>query len=301
MARRHRVHYPGAVYHVITRGNNKDYILKKPQEKKAYIDIIERYKKKFDFKLYAYCIMDNHAHLLIEINQEPLYKIMQGIQLVYTQRYNQWYSRTGHVFEQRYVSRLCLKDEYLLQLIRYIHQNPLRAKITEGLLYEWSSHREYLGKRLIADTDFPLSVLDGDKRVAINRYLSFVGQMEESFADEWERSPENPPNAQQAECKRLESLAAKAIGHERIIDTVTKISGYDFSQIYGTAKAKKISDVRKILILLLKNHSTLNNMEIAEITGINASAVSNILNGRYNENEYFRRVYSQALEEVVKL
>ena len=88
MARKPRVHYEGALYHVITRGNNKEKIFGEENEKEEYLRIIKKYKDRYGFKLYAYCIMDNHAHLLIEVGNIPLSKIMQGIQQVYTQRYN---------------------------------------------------------------------------------------------------------------------------------------------------------------------------------------------------------------------
>jgi REP element-mobilizing transposase RayT len=98
--------------------------------------------------------MDNHAHLLIEVDDIPLSKIMQGIQQVFTQHYNRKNKTTGHVFEQRYKSFLCAKDAYLLQLIRYIHQNPVRSKLTGGLNYQWSSHKEYIGNPGLAEVNF---------------------------------------------------------------------------------------------------------------------------------------------------
>jgi len=80
--------------------------------------------------------MDNHANILVEIKENPLSKIMQSIQQVYTQRYNRKKDRTGHVFEQRYKAILCNKDEYLLQLIKYIHQNQLREGFQGGINYK---------------------------------------------------------------------------------------------------------------------------------------------------------------------
>lgn len=101
--------------------------------------------------------MDNHAHLLIEVANIPLSKIMQGIQQVFTQYYNRRNRSTGQVFEQRYKSYLCDRDEYLLPLIRYIHQNPLRSKLEGGIDYQWSSHKEYIDDSGLADVGFPLS------------------------------------------------------------------------------------------------------------------------------------------------
>lgn len=88
--------------------------------------------------------MSKHAHLLIEVDVESLSRIMQGIQQGYTQWYNRSHNRTEHVFEQRYKDELCNKDTFLLGLIKYIHQNPERAKSDGGLKYPWSSHRYYI-------------------------------------------------------------------------------------------------------------------------------------------------------------
>lgn len=97
MARKPRVHYQGALYHVMVRGNNGENVLSEEVHKNKYLEIIASYKEKIDFMLYAYCIMDNHAHLLIEVRDVPLSEIMQRIQQVYTQWFNHKYNRTGHV------------------------------------------------------------------------------------------------------------------------------------------------------------------------------------------------------------
>ena len=107
-----------------------------------------KYIDKYNGKLYPYVIMDNHCHLLIEVSKTPLAKIMQLIQQTYTSWYNRNYKRSGHVFEQRYKSIICDKDSYLLSLIRYIHQNPVRAK-TADINYKYSSHKEYILKENI--------------------------------------------------------------------------------------------------------------------------------------------------------
>ncbi len=122
MARKSRIHYKGAFYHVIVRGNNKHYVFQADEMKKIHLKKIKKYIEKYDCKLYAYVIMDNHAHLLIEVSDIPLSKPMQLIQQTFTQHYNKINKRTGHVFEQRYKAVLCDKDEYLLTLIKYIHK-----------------------------------------------------------------------------------------------------------------------------------------------------------------------------------
>jgi REP element-mobilizing transposase RayT len=127
------VHYDGALYHVIARGNNRANVFETDEEKEKYLEILADYKERYDFQLYAYVIMDNHVHLLLQIGKNPLSKIMQGIQQRYTQYYNGHCKHSGHVFEQRYKAILCEKESYLMALICYIHQNPVRANIPEGI------------------------------------------------------------------------------------------------------------------------------------------------------------------------
>lgn len=88
MPRKPRVEFPGALYHVMCRGNNGESIFSRESDKSLYFALVKKYKKRFDFRLYAYCIMDNHAHLLVETGEVPLSKIMQGIQQSYTQSFN---------------------------------------------------------------------------------------------------------------------------------------------------------------------------------------------------------------------
>ena len=127
MARKPRIEYPGAFYHVMCRGNNGEHILHNDEDKKFYLYLIQKYKERYCFRIFAYCIMDNHVHMLIQTGDVPLSKIMQGIQQSFTQGYNSKYCRTGHVFQQRYKAILVDGDSYLLQLIKYIHYNPVEA------------------------------------------------------------------------------------------------------------------------------------------------------------------------------
>ena len=174
MARKQRIHYEGALYHVIARGNNREYIYKNEEDKEEYIKKVTKYIGKYKAKLHAYVIMDNHCHLLIEVSDTPLSKIMQLIQQTYTSWYNRNYKRSGHVFEQRYKSILCDKDEYLLSLIRYIHQNPVRANIS-GIDYKYSSHKEYIrGVNNVCLVEEALSMFSLNKKKAIESYIEFM-------------------------------------------------------------------------------------------------------------------------------
>ena len=293
MSRKPRIHYNGALYHVIVRGNNRAYIFNSGENKEEYKKILSKYKKRCRFKLYAYCIMDNHAHLLIEVDDIPLSKIMQGIQQVFTQHYNRKNRTTGHVFEQRYKSYLCDRDAYLLQLIRYIHQNPVRSKLKNSINYEWSSHKEYIGNPLLADVDFPLSTFSDKKNKAIKGYLTFVGKLElkdiPSMAIE-EETAEITKNIEERH----------KIAKEVLIKIIEEVTGIKIDEIKGNIKSKRVSDIRKLLIKNLKKYTDAPNKEIADLLEIGSSTVTNVLSGRYKENDFIIKS-SMEIDKNVKL
>lgn len=175
MARKPRIYYPGAMYHAIARGNNKEDIFCDSRDKNKYLELLAKYKEKYGFELFAYVLMNNHIHLLVRVQEHSLSKIMQGIQLTYTQYFNYRYSRVGHVFEQRYKAFICENQAYLMNLICYIHQNPVRANMDGGINYPWSSHQHYNhGKGGLVNLDFILDLLHEDRRLAISIYRELV-------------------------------------------------------------------------------------------------------------------------------
>lgn len=176
MARKPRIHYDGAIYHVIARGNNRQVVFSTPDDKMKYLELIVKYKQRYNCDILAYTLLDNHLHLLIRINLTPLSKVMQAIQQCYTQYFNRKYNHVGHVFQQRYKAFLCENYRYLVALVVYIHQNPLRAGLFEGIDYLWSSHKEYIaGKSQMADVNFILDMLNSDRAIAVGQYIKMIG------------------------------------------------------------------------------------------------------------------------------
>ena len=177
MARKPRVHFPGALYHVITRGNRRQGIFLDEKDLRTFLTYLSYYKIRYLFKLYAYALMKNHLHLLIEVEKIPLGRIMQSILFRYTRYFNRRYGEVGHLFQGRYKAIVCDKDSYLLELVRYIHLNPVRAKMVKGPEdYTWTSHLIYLGKErnLLIDDDFVLKQFSEKRSLARQRYCQFV-------------------------------------------------------------------------------------------------------------------------------
>jgi REP element-mobilizing transposase RayT len=145
MARRERIEYAGAFYHVITRGNQRQKTFRDDRDRAKYLEILAHLKEVNRFRVHAYVLMVNHVHLLVETGEDPLSRIMQRVGSGYTQYFNRRHKLVGHLFQGRYKAILCDKDSYLLELSRYLHLNPVRAKVVkEPGEYRWSSYGAYV-------------------------------------------------------------------------------------------------------------------------------------------------------------
>jgi len=145
MARRPRLFAPGVLYHVIVRGNQRQKTFTSEDDYRAYLERLAKYHKQYGYTVYAFCLMSNHVHLLVQSSATPLAKFMQGLQQSYTQYFNRRHKKRGHLFEGRYKAILCQEEPYLLELIRYLHLNPVRAGMVERAeQYEYSGHHAYL-------------------------------------------------------------------------------------------------------------------------------------------------------------
>ena len=180
MARKPRVHYPGALYHVISRGNQRQTIFRADADRRRYLELLEHYRARYQFQLRAYVLMNNHVHLLMEVGKHPLAKIMQGLQQSYTLYFNRKYKLVGHLFQGRYKDILCDRDTYLLELVRYIHLNPVRSKmVSDPGEYVWSSHRDYLNSgtaraAAMVQSEWILNQFAPTLGQARSKYLAFV-------------------------------------------------------------------------------------------------------------------------------
>jgi REP element-mobilizing transposase RayT len=181
MARKPRIEYNSAFYHVITRGNQRQEIFKDKHDYTRYLAILADYKERHKYLLYAYALMNNHVHLLIQTQETPLSKILQGINQRYTIYFNKKYKTIGHLFQGRYKAILCDKDEYLLTLVKYIHLNPVRAGIVKNAdKYEWSSHCFYIEKHdredIIIDMEQVLGIFSKGKAKARRLYRVYMNE-----------------------------------------------------------------------------------------------------------------------------
>lgn len=180
MSRKPRIHYPGAFYHVMLRGNAKQTIFHDKNDIRHFEEILSQVLEKYNLRLCAYCWMKNHVHMALQVSDIPLSKMMQNLSQRYTFWFNHRYDRVGHLFQGRYKAILVDYKGYLLEIIRYIHLNPVRAElVTDPLDYPGSSHSAYLALNKVPhwlSIDPALKLFGQTEEAAQISYLHFMGQ-----------------------------------------------------------------------------------------------------------------------------
>ncbi len=178
MARPLRIEYEGAVYHVTSRGNARAAIFLTDDDRRVFLDVLAQVIDRFGWLCHAWCLMDNHYHLMIETPQPNLSRGMRQLNGVYTQRFNRAHGRVGHVFQGRFKSILVDKDAYLLELSRYIVLNPVRAgMVGDASEWPWSSYQATAGEEpapAFLTTGWILSQFGGSTARARAAYRRFV-------------------------------------------------------------------------------------------------------------------------------
>jgi putative transposase len=178
MARPLRLEYPGAVYHVTSRGNARQDIVLDDRDRILFLEKLTHVIDRFGWRCHAFCLMDNHYHLLIETPQPNLSRGMRQLNGTYTQATNRRHQRVGHLFQGRFTAILVEKEAHLLELCRYVVLNPVRAKlVNHPRLWAWSSYRETAGERPAPAwlwTDWILGHFGTRQGEAQMRYRQFV-------------------------------------------------------------------------------------------------------------------------------
>ena len=276
LSRKPRFEYPGGVYHLIQRGNNREFIFRKDEDKEFLLNLIREYIDKMDFTLYGYVIMGNHYHLIVRIAQTPLKDIMHRINNKFSRDYNKKNERTGHVFENRYKGILVVDDRYMLSLLRYIHQNPVSAKICEKVeQYPWSSDKNYRLNDLkgMVDIDFMLNMFSEDRTDAISAYKKFMDENKKEDIAAFEGvdiigkvSTYKIDNYLEKDKKSLEVILKNVTKDKKIFD-----------EIKAGSRKRYLSDYKKEFIeLALKSNYTLK--EIGQSISVSDAAVFKIHN-----------------------
>lgn len=183
-----RINVAQIPYHVFARGNNKQVLFRTDEDRDTYLRMIEKAHRKFGFIIFAYVLMDNHFHFLMQmLEQSTLSDLMHWIQLGYARYFNKKYSHVGHVFEARYHAPLVEKDSYFLTVDRYIHLNAVRAgMVKKPEDYFWSSYRSRIfnDRDIQLDHDTVLTYFGGDRAAQIKAYREFTDSAA-AMPEEW--------------------------------------------------------------------------------------------------------------------
>jgi len=264
MPRSKRKYSTTMVYHIMARGNEKKVIFNDKEDRKTFLDIIGRGKEKYGFELYGFCLMDNHFHLLIKDRDNRLSEIMKTINTSYAVYYNRKYDRVGHLFQDRFKSETVLNDRQLIAVLRYIHNNPIKAGIVSGLdEYEWSSYKYYISpakKNIPVDCDFILGIFEGERDRAIKAFETYsMTENEGSFLDVAEETTESE---NQEILEYIETfLKSKGTTLDDIVNMKGRIKGTVKHELINELKQKFELSARKIAHLLCISKSTVQRLD----------------------------------------
>ncbi len=175
------------IFHIMLRGINKQTIFEDDEDKDRFLDTIERFKSVSKYEIYGFCLMCNHVHLLLKETEEPISVAIKRICSSYVYWYNRKYERCGHLFQERYKSETVENNAYLMTVLRYIHQNPVKAGLSRSVRdYMWSSYNEYIRKPSVTDTGFVLQLYSDNSKKAVDLLITHTNEQNDEKCLEYE-------------------------------------------------------------------------------------------------------------------
>ncbi len=275
MPRSQRIHFPGAVYHITARGVDKRKIFNNAADYETMLEFTALVHRQENAKLLAFALMPNHLHFLIRVLSTELFKIMQRILTRYAIYFNNQNERSGHLFQGRYKPMLCMDDTYFKNIIRYIHQNPLRAGLESKIGdWPWTSHRDYLGLSAdpVADVNYGLSFFSDEKKSALERYRLLMNETDPETITNHDSIV--PLSEKLVFLQRSVSHETETI--ETIASTVAAKTHIPSKLIASGSRRRKIVEAKRIFALeaVLAGHKS---PEIAQFLGCTISNVCRLL------------------------
>jgi putative transposase len=284
MARKPRVHYPGALYHAILRGNSGQTIFFDDNDRTRFYLLIQEGVERFGHRIHAFCLMTNHVHLAIQIADISLSRILQNLSFRYTRWVNWRQGKTGHLFQGRYKAVLVDADTYLQELTRYIHLNPVRAgMVRETEKYPWSSYRAYLGLETIPwlTTDWVLSQFSKRLSVARRAYMRFIQEGKGGgHQEEYHRGSDTDSRILGDDTfigRVLDEKQMKQrqkVSLDKIMVEVCRYFSLKEKDLGGVGKDRRLSEVRGIAAWLVLELGVCTLGELGKRTGRDVSTLS---------------------------
>ena len=275
MGRKPRIHFQGACYHVIVRGNGRRPIFFTVGDRQRFLALVGEGVGRFEHQVHAYCLMTNHAHFAIQVSAVPLWKIVHNLCFRYSRYVHRRLGRSGHLFERRYRAGLVDGTRSLTRLVRYIHRNPVEAGMTgDPLAHRWSSHRAYLCPPAPSwlTTSLVLGLFHGDGKAARRNLQEFVLASDEK-PGEWRPDlllgDVAPPDACSKPHRR--PLDCRL---ETIVEVVARVTGVDGDQLVAGSRRMPATRARALAALIVRDHSSFSLRALGDLLGREASSLS---------------------------
>ena len=250
MARKAREKSSSGIYHIILRGINRQSIFEDAEDRMKLIEDLAKYKEIGQYRIFAYCLMDNHIHILLQETQEPISMMIQRVSSSYVIWYNRRHERCGHLFQERFKSEVVETDTYFLTVLRYIHQNPIKAKIaSDTSAYQWSSYHEYTQSAQVIDKKYALDMFSDKPDEAVERFAKFLQEMNSDV------------------CLEIPEIKVN-VSDDNLREMVRHQFGVDAIKICNEKREKQEQILR-----IMKRVDGANIRQIARITGVSPTRV----------------------------
>lgn len=250
MPRKAREKSRTGIYHIVLRGINRQSIFEDEEDRLKLIEDLAKYKEIGQYQIFAYCLMDNHIHILLQEVKEPVSMMIQRVSSSYVIWYNRKHERCGHLFQGRFKSEVIETDSYFLTVLRYIHQNPVKAKIASDVVaYQWSSYHEYTQSARIIDKKYVLDMFSDKPDEAVRQFTKFL---RETNSDVCMEIPEIKVN----------------VNDDKLREMIRQQFGIDAIKICNEKKEKQ-----ERILRIMKEVDGASIRQIARITGVSPTRV----------------------------
>jgi putative transposase len=297
MPREARIKTNDSIFHIMCRSISEVDLFKNEDDKAKYMSLIKKYQKVYEFKVYGYCLMQNHVHLLIDVNGSDISQIMHSINFAYAQYFNGTHKRHGHLFQDRFRSKIITSDAYMFAASAYIHSNPMDIKEYKDCpeKFKFSSLSVYLGLRTdpykLVSTGFVLGLFADNPALARERYKRFVykcNYIKFSAEIEFEDQP--------TEYRSQRTILARNYSIEAIIDYI--VAKMNISKIKLHMKnCRHAVEAKALLVLLMRglcNHKCSDICRtLGNITQARVSRLCSIATELIDREEKYKRIVEE--------
>lgn len=295
MGRPARIQFSGACYHVVLQGNNRQDVFLTNQDRRYFLSLLKSYKERFELLVYAYCLLPNEVHLVLETRSPNLSRVMQGFSTSYTKYFNQEHNMSGHVFQGRYRALLVEKEAFLVDVTRHVHLEPARAGMKEKpWRYPWSSTASYTEwgedeRDGLVDSDAVLKMLAKNR---LKQSVVYLQQLKDRLKNLHAHELPTVRGIVVGTAAFADSVAGRAPEAEedsgeaarRILQEITAKHGIDQERLLGRSQWREVTQVRKQAIYRIWKEAKAGVSEIGRLFNRTPSAISQLI--RSAEQEY---------------